>query len=120
MPSVAGKTVLMSRVPYSTYQQQRPTPQESSMVQKKAAVEAATAKAKSKMLVLVLQRDVLCLSVNKLSLCKGSVVHLGRKSCHKEYVIWYGCVVMLHYSTRYEIWSLSHKLTWTCCHLRRG
>ena len=51
MPSVAGKTVSMSRVPYSTYQQRRPTPQESSMAQKKAAAEAAAAKAKSKMLV---------------------------------------------------------------------
>ena len=55
MPSVAGKTVSMLCVPYSTYQQWRPTPQESSMVQKKAAAEAAAAKAKSKMLVLVLQ-----------------------------------------------------------------
>ena len=52
MPSVAGKTVSLSRVPYSTYQQRRPTPQEaSSMAQKKAAAEAAAAKAKSKMLV---------------------------------------------------------------------
>lgn len=53
MPSVAGKTVSLSRVPYNTYQQRRPTPQEtaSSMAQKKAAAEAAAAKAKSKMLV---------------------------------------------------------------------
>ena len=52
MPSVTGKTVSLSRVPYSTYQQRRPTPQEaSSMAQKKAAAEAAAAKAKSKMLV---------------------------------------------------------------------
>ncbi|XP_065885316.1 SWI/SNF-related matrix-associated actin-dependent regulator of chromatin subfamily D member 1-like isoform X2 [Dysidea avara] len=50
LPSSSAKPSSISRSPYSTYQQRRPTPQESSsMAQKKAAAEAAAAKAKSKM-----------------------------------------------------------------------
>lgn len=70
MASVAGKSVSLSRAPYSTYQQRRPTPQEtSSMAQKKAAAEAAAAKAKSKMLVELHTKCLhyeLCTKINEL------------------------------------------------------